>query len=135
MRDREAIWLPRLRDAVLRHSSPGEAVLCLPYSPTINFMTDRPSPLYNLYVDNTTGGGFRENFPKFMKASAPAVVVIDERRINGNEISRFRNWAPGPYKWLFDNYVYFGRYFRNEVFVRPDKVAQPVTPEAFEVSE
>ena len=135
VRDREAIWLPRLRDAVLRHSLPGEPVLCLPYSPTINFMTDRPSPLYNLYADNTTGGGFCENFPKFMMSSLPAVVVIDERRINGNEISRFRNWAPGPYKWLFDNYVYYGRYFRNEVFVRPDKVAQPITPEAFEVDE
>jgi len=136
LRDREASWLPKLRDAVLRHSSPGEYVLCLPYSPTINFMTDRPSPLYNLYVDNSAGSGeFNRNFPDLMAASSPAVVVIDERRINRSEFSRFRNWAPGPYKWLYDHYVYFGRYFRNEVFVRPDKTTSPVTPEAVDVSE
>jgi hypothetical protein len=62
-------------------------------------------------------------------------VVIDERAINQNEISRFRNWAPGPYKWLFDNYVYLGRYFRNEVFVRPDKVDGAVTPETIEAAD
>ena len=130
VRDRDAAWLAGLRDAVLRHSSPGEYVLCLPYSPTINFMTDRPSPLHNLYVDNSTDRKeFAEHFAGMITRSAPAVVVIDERRINGTEISRFRNWAPGPYQWLWENYVYFGRYFRNEVFVRRDKVAGPVTPE------
>ena len=136
VRDSEAIWLPELRDAVLRHSSPGEHVMCLPYSPTINFMTDRPSPLYNLYVDNSTGSReFVESFPTLMQKTSPAVVVIDERRINRTEISRFRNWAPGPYKWLFDNYVYFGRYFRNEVFVRKDKAGPAVAPVAVEVGE
>ena len=70
-----------------------------------------------------------------MAASSPAVVVIDQRRINRNEISRFRNWAPGPYQWLRDNYVYFGRYYRSEVFIRKDKIAAPVVPEAIEVTE
>ena len=136
LRERDAVWLPALRDAVLRHSSPGEFVLCLPYSPTINFMTDRPSPLYNLYVDNSTDSGrFVAGFPKLIGDTKPAVVVIDERAINRNEISRFRNWAPGPYKWLFDNYVYIGRYFRNEVFVRPDKVDGAVTPETIEPAD
>lgn len=136
VRDRDAAWLCGLRDAVLQHSSPGEFVLCLPYSPTINFMTDRPSPLHNLYVDNSTGGkDFAEQFANVIARSSPAVVVIDQRRINGNEISRFRNWAPGPYQWLWNHYVYFGRYFRNEVFVRRDKVAGPVTPEAIEATD
>lgn len=136
VRGREAQWLPPLRDAILQHSLPGEFVLCLPYSPTINFMTDRPSPLYNLYVDNSAGSGdFIADFPRLMRESKPSVVVIDERAINKTEISRFRNWAPGPYRWLFDNYVYFGRYFRNEVFVRPDKVEQGIIPAAIEVSE
>lgn len=136
VRSREAIWLPPLRDAILQHSSPGDFLLCLPYSPTINFMTDRPSPLYNLYVDNAAGSGdFLADFPRLMADSRPAVVVIDERAINKNEISRFRNWAPGPYVWLFENYVYFGRYFRSEVFIRPDKVAPDVIPASIEASE
>jgi len=136
VRDREAVWLAGLRDAVLRHSSPGEYLLCLPYSPTINFMTDRPSPLHNLYVDNSTAGSdFAAGFPAMITGSSPAVVVIDQRRINKSEQSRFRNWAPGPYQWLCENYVYFGRYFRSEVFVRKDKIAGPFTPEAVEVAD
>jgi hypothetical protein len=134
--DRDAAWLPGLRDAVLQHSSPGEYVLCLPYSPTINFMTDRPSPLYNLYVDNSTAGQeFEKIFLKLMADTSPPVVVIDQRAINRSEYSRFRNWAPEPYRWLRENYVFFGRYFRSEVFVRKDKAPGPVTPEAFEVSD
>ena len=136
VRDREAVWLPKLRDAVLRHSSPGEYVLCLPYSPTINFMTDRPSPLYNLYVDNSTAGKkFAEAFLGIMRKSSPPVVVIDQRRINRNEISRFRNWAPEPYQWLWDNYVFFGRYFQNEVFIRKDRAEGSAPPEYIEVSD
>jgi len=136
VRDREAVWLPKLRDAVLRHSLPGEYVLCLPYSPTINFMTDRPSPLHNLYVDNSTAGkNFSQHFQKLLAGSSPAVVVIDQRPINGNEISRFRNWAREPYQWLRKNYVFFGRYFRSEVFVRRDRAPGPVTPEEIEASE
>jgi hypothetical protein len=136
VRERDVAWLGGLRDAVLRHASPGEFVLCLPYSPTINFMTDRPSPLHNLYVDNATaGGGFAADFLALMTGKRPPVVVVDERRINRNDQSRFSNWAPGPYRWLHENYVYFGRYARNEVFVRPDRAPAPVTPEAISVSD
>ena len=136
VRDRDAAWLSGVRDAILRHSSPGEYVLCLPYSPTINFMTDRPSPLHNLYVDNSTAGHeFNAHFADLMSRTSPAVVVIDQRRINRNEISRFRNWAPIPYQWLRDNYTYYGRYYRSEVFIRKDKVHGPVVPEAIEVTE
>ena len=136
MSDRDAAWLPGLRDAVLQHSLPGEYVLCLPYSPTINFMTDRPSPLHNLYVDNSTAGQeFEKFFLKLMAETSPPVVVIDQRAINRSEYSRFRNWAPKPYRWLRENYVFFGRYFRSEVFVRKDKAPGPVTPEAIEISD
>ncbi|MEI6035986.1 MAG: hypothetical protein WCS65_17100 [Verrucomicrobiae bacterium] len=136
VRGQEAAWLAGLRDAVLRHSSPGEYVLCLPYSPTINFMTDRPSPLHNLYVDNSTAGKhFESFFAGLMSRSSPAVVVIDQRRINRSEISRFRNWAAGPYQWLHEHYVLVGRYFQSEVFVRRDRVPAPVIPESIEASD
>ncbi len=136
VRDRDAIWLAGLRDAVLQHSSPGEYVLCLPYSPTINFMTDRPSPLNNLYVDNTIGEKeFWKYFQTLVSSRPPAVVVIDERPINKSDISRFKNWAPQTYAWLWKNYVFVGRYSRNEVFVRPDKAPEPATPEYIEVAD
>ena len=136
VRDRDAIWLPKLRDAVLRSSSPGEYVLCLPYSPTINFMTDRPSPMHNLYVDNTVGEKeFLAYFMKLVAEAPPAVIVIDERKINGNEISRFRNWAPQIYEWLWKNYVFVGRYSLNEVFARRGKASDETVPEYIGVSD
>jgi len=136
VRGRDAAWLAGLRDAILRRSSPGEYVLCLPYSPTINFMTDRPSPLHNLYVDNTVGEDeFGKYFRALVSSHPPAVVVIDGRPINKNEISRFKNWAPRTYAWLWTNYVFVGRYARNEVFVRPDKAPEAVTPEYVGVTD
>lgn len=136
VRQREALWLAGLRDAVLRNSSPGEYVLCLPYSPTVNFMTDRPSPLYNLYVDNATAGtGFTDSFLAIMKNDRPAVVLVSHRAINGNSASRFSNWARDSYRWLKDNYVLVGRYERNEIFARPDKAVPGAAPELIEVSE
>ncbi|MCX6970088.1 MAG: hypothetical protein NTV93_08040 [Verrucomicrobia bacterium] len=135
VRDREAIWLPGLRDAILKHSSPGEYVLCLPYSPTINFMTDRPSPLHNLYVDNTVGEKtFHSYFLDLVAKSPPAVIVVNQRKINGTEISRFQNWAPLTYGWIWENYVFVGRYHDNEVFVRRDKCAGGIAPEYIGVS-
>ncbi len=136
VRKREALWLAELQEAVVQHSAPGDYVLCLPYSPTINFMTDRASPLYNLYVDNATAGSeFARQFEDLMTRARPAVVVVDQRPINKNDFSRFRNWAPEQYRWLQENYVYVGRYFRNEVFVRKDKIATIPEPEAVEVSD
>ena len=136
VRDQDAAWLAKLRDAILRYSYPGEYVMCLPYSPTINFMTDRPSPMRNLYVDNTVGEmEFRTYFLKLVSETPPAVVVVDQRKINGTEISRFRNWAPQTYEWLWKNYVFVGRYSRNEVFVRPGKPSDGMVPEYISVSD
>ncbi len=133
VREREARFLAGLRDAVLDHSSPGEFLLCLPYSPTINFMTDRPSPLYNLYVDNSTASAeFMTDFLRLMTEKSPSVVVIDQRKINASEASRFRNWARQPYEWLQQNYVFIGRYDNNEVFARKDKVHGEIIPEEIE---
>ena len=99
-------------------------------------MTDRPSPLHNLYVDNTVGEkNFRGYFLELVAKSAPAVIVVDQRRINGNEISQFQNWAPATYEWIRKNYVFVGRYFRTEVFVRPDKGAGGTAPERIGVSD
>ena len=99
-------------------------------------MTDRPSPLYNLYVDNSTAGKkFMSTFLGIMQKCSPPVVVIDERRINRNEISRFRNWAPEAYQWLWENYFFLGRYFQNEVFIRKDRANGTEIPEYVEVTD
>lgn len=90
----DAPMLEGLRDAVLNNSAPGDYVVCYPYSPTINFMTDRPSYEYDLYIDDTAAGGdFMDAAIGRIERFRPAVIVIDNRAINRTERSRFKNWA------------------------------------------
>jgi len=109
-------------DQVMTYSDEGDWVICLPYSPTVNFMTDRPSYLHNLYVDNATAprGWVKETIGEF-ETRNPAVVLIDNRDINGTEESRFRNWAQPVYSYLLENYVYVGTFNWSDLFVHPDR--------------
>jgi hypothetical protein len=94
-----------LRDTILANSKPGEYVVCYPYFPMVNFMTDRPSYEYNLYADNAIP---KEQF--FAKAKAnilrfhPAVIVIGTGRINDTESSRFQNWASDTYDYIREHF-------------------------------
>ena len=112
-----------LRDALLRHSKPGDYLITFPYVPILNIMTQLPSYQFKLYVDNATES---EEFSKKMIAdfekNKPALVVINNRDINKTEISRFKNWAAPFYQHIANEYVMEGTYFgRIEVFVRPDR--------------
>jgi hypothetical protein len=90
-----------LRDTILSHSKPRDYVVCYPYFPMVNFMTDRPSYEYNLYADNALP---KEQFFTEAKANIlrfhPAVIVIGTGRINDTESSRFQNWASGTYGYI-----------------------------------
>jgi hypothetical protein len=120
---RECEWLQELQETIVRHSAPGEWVVTFPYSPTINFMTNRPSYLKDLYVDNATAGRhFTQDKIAELEQFRPAVIVIDERDINRTEFSRFKNWAAPFYDYIRSHYVEVGRFDTNEVYVRPDKV-------------
>ncbi|GAB4179965.1 MAG: hypothetical protein Fur0032_20750 [Terrimicrobiaceae bacterium] len=108
-----------LHRKIVENSQPGEWVVCYPYSPTINFMTDRPSYLWDLYTDNTLAGREFDDFHiRLAKEKQPAVVVIDHRAINNSEASRFPNWARDFYNYLTANYEIVGTFAGNEVFVR-----------------
>jgi hypothetical protein len=90
----DALVMEGLRDAILKNSKDDEFVVCYPYSPTINFMTNRRSYEHNLYVDNATAGAdFQKGAIERLEKFHPAVVVIDNRPINKSESSRFLNWA------------------------------------------
>lgn len=116
-------WLEGLRDAVLDHSEPHEWVVTFPYSPTINFMTNRRSYLRNLYVDNATAPrDFHERTVEEIRQFRPAVIVIDDRAINQTEFSRFSNWAAPTLEAIRDQYVEVGMFQTHTVYARPDKV-------------
>jgi len=116
-----------LRDAVLSHSLPGEYVLCYPYAPTVNFMTDRPSYEYNLYIDDSTAGSdFQAGAIKRINKYRPAAIVIDNRPINGTERSRFKHWATAIMAHIETSYRHVGTFLIGkrdvEVYARPDRV-------------
>ena len=112
-----------LRDALLRHSQPGDFLITYPYVPLLNIMAQRPSYQFKLYVDNATeSANFSAHAIADFEKNKPALVVINNRDINKTEISRFKNWAAPFYQHIANQYVFEGTYFgRIEVFVRPDK--------------
>ena len=112
-----------LRDALLRHSQPGDFLITYPYVPLLNIMAQRPSYQFKLYVDNATeSANFSAHAIADFEKNKPALVVINNRDINKTEISRFKNWAAPFYQHIANEYVLEGTYFgRIEVFVRPDK--------------
>jgi hypothetical protein len=103
------------------YTKPTDYIVCYPYAPTINLMTDRPSYEYNLYVDNAhnVSSFFQDTLAEVAKYQ-PAAILIDNRALNQTEASRFYNWASATYDWIKANYAYAGTYRRQEIYLRPD---------------
>ena len=105
-------------------SRTGEYVICYPYNPEINFMTDRPSYEYNFYVDNAMippDRFYKETVQK-ITTYRPVVFVITNWEINNTAESEFKNWASQTYNFIAKNYKLAYRRGNVEVFVRPDRV-------------
>lgn len=115
----QAEGLRGLRDLILAHAQPGEYVAAMPYSPTINLLTDRPSHLWNLYMDNSNQhADFARWQIEKIEELRPAVIVIDNRDVNKTEESRFRFWAADIYRHILANYEMVGSFLGNDVYVR-----------------
>jgi len=116
-----------IHDLIMRSSAPGEWVVTFPYSPTVNLLTNRPSYLKNLYVDNASADRtFTEATITGFARFRPAVILIDQRDINDTEFSRFKNWAAPVYEFIRQHYVRVGGDLDldgNEIYVRPDKIS------------
>jgi len=107
-----------LYQAVTRNSAQNDWVICYPYAPTVNFMTNRRSYFYNLYVDNATRSPtFDQEAIAAIEQKKPAVILIDDDPINATESSRFSVWAPATLAYIKSHYRYVGTYVRNAVYV------------------
>ena len=103
---REAQILTGVRDAVLKHSSPSDYLVCFPYMPGYNLMTNRRTYFRNVYVDNATrSGSWSEDTIRDLETKRPAVVIVDDRKINGLDASRFSQWAAKTYAYLKEHYA------------------------------
>jgi len=104
-------------------SSRGEYVICYPYHPEINFMTDRPSYEQNVYADNDIPGSrFYRELERNVERHHPVVFIVNNWDINGTEDSRFYNWAWEAYRYITSNYSLAYQHGNFEVYVRPDRV-------------
>ena len=111
--------LETVRKAVAEHSRSGEWLVCYPYQPGYNVMTDRPSYERELYNDNATAprAWSRETVEK-MEERKPAVVIIDDRAINQVEASRFTKWAAPVYNHIKQTYGLVGKIDTIEIYSR-----------------
>ncbi|MEP6670490.1 MAG: hypothetical protein ABJF10_15125 [Chthoniobacter sp.] len=124
---KEAATLQGVYDAVMKSSGPKDYVICFPYMPGYNIMTNRPTYLRNVYVDNATRGEhWAENTIRDFEEKRPAVVIIDDREINGTAASKFSRWGAPVYAYLKKNYAAAGKFETVEVFVPKPPV--PVDP-------
>lgn len=117
---RDATAIHRIISAV---SSRGDYLICYPYNPEINFMTDRPSYEYNFYIDNVMISPerfFKEETEKIARYH-PAAFVITDWEVNNTEESRFSNWAAKTYAFIQSNYKLAYQRGNVEVYVRPER--------------
>ena len=111
-----------LYQAVIQNSAPTDWVICYPYAPTVNFMTNRRSYLYNLYIDNARRSpAFDAEAIAAIQEKKPAVIVINDDPINATESSRFSVWAPTTLAYIKSHYRYIGTYVRSDVYVAPSE--------------
>jgi hypothetical protein len=100
-----------LRDLILENTNDSDYLICYPYSPTINFFTNRRRYEQNLYIDNATAGNsFQNEAIQRIEKYSPPVIVIDNWPVNKTEISRFNNWATKLMRHINDNYKLYGVY-------------------------
>jgi len=104
---------------IVEHSSPNDYVVCFPYQPMINFMTNRRSYLFNLYVDNATEpANFKEQTIADLEKYKPAAILIDDVAMNQTPGSRFSVWAAPVYEYIRKNYDDAGSEVGNEIYLR-----------------
>jgi hypothetical protein len=117
-RDRAAAY-QTLYQTIIDHSTSKDYVVCFPYQPTVNFMTNRRSYLYNLYVDNASAPPkFNEQAIAEIAKYKPAAIVIDDVAMNQIPASRFTVWAAPVYKYIKDHYDYAATEAGNEIYLR-----------------
>lgn len=100
--------LSPIKDIILSNSSKNDFIVCYPYMPGINFMTDRKTFKSSLYVDNSavaTNPNWNQSEIQSLSSKKVKVVVVwHDYAINGTEFSKFKNWAKPLYEHLKANY-------------------------------
>lgn len=106
-------------NATVQNSRASDYVACYPYLPSVNFMTGRRTFQNILYVDNLTRPpNWDEAEIERLQKYQPAVIVIDNWKINGTESSRFTSWATETMEFIQKHYRLQAAFDDKKVFVR-----------------
>jgi hypothetical protein len=117
---KEYEFLENVRRTITAYSRPGDYLICYPYQPGFNVMTDRPTFVKDVYVDNAKHPrGWVRDTLRELAERRPAVICIDDRAINQIEASRFSRWAKPVFEYVRENYVLRGTFNEVEIFSLP----------------
>lgn len=109
----------QIHDLVTQNAAPSDYVVCYPYAPGINFMTNRRTYERSLFIDNATRGSkFDEETIAKIERYRPAVIAIDDWKINGSEDSSFSRWAAPTKSYIEKTYHFRGTFERQQIFTR-----------------
>jgi hypothetical protein len=94
-----------LFSATIWNSTKKDYVVCYPYLPGVNFITARPTFQNFRHIDgmNQSQDWQQIEIAKIQKFR-PAVIVIDDRTLNGTEEARFSHWAMQMTKFIENHY-------------------------------
>jgi hypothetical protein len=91
--------------ATVLNSAKKDYVVCYPYLPGVNFITARPTFQHNFFANSVTyPPDWQQIEIAKIKSHRPAVVIIDDWKINGTEESRFSSWAAELTKFVQGRY-------------------------------
>jgi len=115
--------LTRMKSLIEKYAGPEDFVVCFPYAPGFNFMTNRRTFMRQLYADDSyllSYPDWQEKMVKKVGTTKPAVIVIGNWAINGTEISRFPNWATQVSSYVYSNYESVDKVLDHTIYVRRD---------------
>jgi hypothetical protein len=94
-----------LYKATVLNSSKKDYVAGYPYLPGVNFVAARPTFQSTLYVDDLAHPPDWQLMEiARIEKYRPAVIIIDDWKINGTEESRFSHWASQLTKFIQSRY-------------------------------
>ena len=127
---RQALSLSTVRDAILSHSHPGDFLICFPYMPGYNLLTNRPTYLHSVYINNATASSsWATNTIQEFIDHRPPVIVIDNRAVNGTDASRFSHWALPVYEYIQIHYTKVAQVKSPQEFIEVFSLSpSPITP-------
>ena len=87
------------------NSTKKDYVVCYPYLPGVNFITGRSTFQNSHDLESVTHLQDWEQMEiANIRKYRPAVIIVDDRAVNGTEESRFSHWAPELAKFIENRY-------------------------------